>query len=224
VPLPVPVESSSTPRPDVVAIQTGVVLLALLAASSLPGCGSHTTFASRADLGGAAPVERLLVFADVGTMGFTDSMYEGFQTGMTSMLERCGVKSRVVALDFRTVAESRNLVASRELQPNAVLALRPAGGTITVTTLHGAEVSRHVSGLTYELRLFDLESEKVTWRARASVGLTSYGVSSGKDFATGIVSQLRTDGVLRGCRPGDFALPATGDSSRPHGPYGPQVR
>jgi len=67
---------------------------------------------------------------------------------MTSVLERCGVESRSVGLDFRGLQESRNFPASKELQPNPVLALRPAGGTITVTKLHGAEMSRRVSGFT----------------------------------------------------------------------------
>lgn len=211
--------------PDITSSQIGIVLLtALLAASSLLGCGSYTSFASRADLAGAAPIERLLVFADVGTLGFTDEMYEGFRTGMTHALKRCGVESRIVGLDFRDLEEARNFPASKELQPNAVLAFRPAGGTIFVKRMYGVEVSRRVGELDYEIRLFDLQSEKETWQAQASVRLNSYGVSSGQEFASSAVTRLRIDGVLKGCPPEDFARPGTNDPASPYGPYGPPVR
>lgn len=54
--------------------------------------------------------------------------------------------------------------------------------------------------LSFRFELFDLTLDKVTWKARAVLEVTREGTSSGKEFASSIISRLRSDGVLKGCR------------------------
>lgn len=155
-------------------------------------CGGIQTMAfnSRVDLEGAAPIERLLVFANLDS-----SMYDGFQAGMTNMLERCGVGSQILNSGFRGLEESHNFQAAREFQPSTALAIELVRSTI----LPGVE-----SRLVFELRLLDYGSGKVTWLARMEVSLrgsimTGGDRDSGARFAASIIARLRDDGVLKAC-------------------------
>lgn len=203
-----------------------IMLAATLGVSSLASCGGSglhvITFDSRVGFAGAAPVERMLVLADIRSMGFSDAMYDGFEAGMTRVLERCGVRSMTINLDFRGLEDTRKLRASTVLQPNAILVIGRLGGIVTFNT-HESFVRANpqdrpatLSGkpgwsssrLNFELKLLDFKSEKVTWLANVVLDI-SHGsdVASGMDFANSITSRLQTDEVLKGCPPEVFSPP-----------------
>jgi hypothetical protein len=204
------------------------LMAATLRVSTLASCAPVVTaINSSVDLGGTAPVERMLVFANIRSEGFSDAMYDGFEAGMTSGLERCGVRSKAVNLDFRGLEDARKFSVWTELQPNAILVIGRAGGHATFGTdesysqaLHGnrpAELSGTgwtSSRLNYEFKLLDLKSGKVTWVAKVVLDIGGSDDASGNGFAINIISRLQTDGVLKGC-PQEVAPPPV----IPHGSY-----
>jgi hypothetical protein len=143
-------------------------------------------FNSRVDLEGSAPIERLLVFTSL-----TKETYDGFQAGMTNMLEGCGIGSRI--LNSGGLEESPDFqVARREFQPSTDLAI----GLVRGTLLEGVE-----SRLVFELRLLDIGSGKLTWLARMEVSIKprTKDRDFGASFAASIIARLRADGVLKAC-------------------------
>lgn len=144
-------------------------------------------FNSRVDLEGAAPIERLLVFTHFAR---EDPTYDGFQTGMTNMLERCGVGFRSLNAGSGGLEERADVQAAREFHPSTTLAIE-----LVRHTGYGRIERRMV----FELRLLDFRSGKLSWLARMEVSLQRGGRDSGASFAASIIARLQADGVLKTC-------------------------
>ncbi|MFT2139537.1 hypothetical protein, partial [Bacillus cereus] len=60
---------------------------------------------------------------------------------------------------------------------------------------------KQLESLSISFQLIDHRTNKITWSGTAELRMKSEGmVVSGKEFATGLISQLRADGVLMDCR------------------------
>ena len=148
-----------------------------------------------------APIESLLVLAQLEI--FDHETYYGFQEGLTRVLATCGVKSTILRVDPFGLVER----APPGTLPWAALSIVGRGGRIRLTA--GGVGS---GNLDFGLRLFDLKSNKAFWLADGKLtAMTSSHHVDDKDaavrFATDIVSQLRTDGMLTSCPPGKLAKP-----------------
>lgn len=185
-----------------VSIRTFVLMLVAAA------CGeTQTAFNSRAYLDNARPIERLLVLADVKSIGFDDGMYRGFEARMTKLLETCGVKSRIAHKDDLDLEESERehlALIMNEFHPTAALSVRADGGTM----VRGHNYSNITSDLLFGFKLVELGSEKTTWLAKAKFSIQGEYLRQeevGERFATSIVLRLHADGVLSRCPSGTFA-------------------
>lgn len=168
--------------------RASIWIVVVMLAAIQGACGRSRVMAinSRVDLEGSAPIERLLVFTSL-----TEEMYDGFQAGMTIMLEKCGIGSRI--LSSRSLEGSPDFQAARrELQPSTGLAMG---------LVHGIILGEVESQLVFELRLLDFGSGKLTWLARMEVSILQG--TGDKDFgarlAASIIARLRADGVLKAC-------------------------
>jgi len=170
-----------------------IKLTILLWGSSLSGCvgvTGGTVFTSHANLTNAAPVKLLMVLEDVQNGGFDHNMHEGFHVALTSGLTACGVALRILHPDPMDLDLSQYIDANvKEFQPSAMLLINTTGGNI----------GGRPSTLTYDLKLIDLESNRVTWLAKSNFSIWVSDTDSGGGFGISIVSRLRDDGVLMSC-------------------------
>lgn len=180
-----------------------VALAAMLTCSGPAGCTPQVVFNSR--VFEKAPIESLLVLTHLEI--FDHETYYGFQEGLTRVLATCGVKSKIL----RIGPFGRGERAPPGTLPWAALSIVGRGGKVRLTSDLG------LGDLDFGLELFDPKSNKAFWRAdgKLTAKASSHHVHD-KDaavrFATDIVSQLRTDGMLTSCPPGKLAIPKVGAS------------
>ena len=189
-----------------ISLPTWVAALLALWLTTLNGCAKEapiTTFNSRVEAS-AAPLERLLVVANVTSSGFPVKMYEAFQAGLTNRLATCGVPSKVLLVHSSTDPVQRVADASAELAPTATLVIQRDGGDVVRESKRvGYMVTeRTTSRLLFQLEMFDTSSARRTWLARSQFDTRESNTdaeTSAVEFATSIVSRLRDDGILPGC-------------------------
>lgn len=174
-----------------------VALAVVVGGAGAPGCApaARTTFTSQTNVARTAPLERLVVYEDGRATGLTSEMRTGLQTSLAKGFTACGVASAMVPSDLDLDLDGRIGSSVEDFQTAAVLQIEPAGGR-----LH----SKDESQLRFALKLVDLVSQQVTWRANAELDVESGGhvtdeVKFGERLGNSIVSRLRDDGVLPDC-------------------------
>jgi hypothetical protein len=184
------------------------VVALVLVASGSSGCASaKARFNSKADLDGAVPIAKVLVFTNMKSKGFTDRVNAGFEKGLMAGLAACGVKGEILQADPLALDAKEKFQATlATLQPDAALFIKRDGGNITVSS--GGTNSE----LIFELQLVEMKTKKQRWLARSLLNLLTNNVfaddnASGEDFGAGIVNRLQQDGVLKGCPPGGVVPP-----------------
>ena len=140
--------------------------------------------------------DRLMVVVNARSIGFSASMEKGLRDGMQHMLARCGVTARVGDPSIVEGVPDVDLIArGGEVQ----LRIERSGGTIYVGETTGA-LQR--GELRFEVSLVIVPSSEIVWRADAELWITASlggAEKAGRDLARRILTQLRIDGLLRGC-------------------------
>ena len=179
------------------------------------GCASGTnTFKSRTDLASASTIERLLVIDDLADEAFTEQLYAGFKQGISSALETCGVKPRLIQADPMELDPKARLEAiTSEFHPSATLLINAKGGNRVI----GGGVTKNEMSI--EFQVIDASTSKMTWLAKSlyKVGTGSaFGddQASGQQFGTSVVVRMRDDGLLKTCPTGADAWPKADDACR----------
>jgi hypothetical protein len=176
-----------------------IALAAMLGASGGAGCSpGGIRISSTITAESAAPIERLLVLADIKSPVFGDAMYGGFHNGVTAALAMCHVDGRLLHRDPMELDEEERVVrAMKELQPGARLLIKSTGGTLDGST---------PSMRSFRLELLDLASNKVTWQADVMMWDAHHDDrDNGEDLAVHVISRLRADGLLRSCPSGELS-------------------
>jgi hypothetical protein len=177
-------------------------LITLGLAINTLGCASgRVVFNSSADLEAAPPLARVFVLARVKSEGFNEQVYRGFQQSLGLGLASCGVKSELMHVnDLDLDPKERFAQATSRFQPDAILYIREAGGSVIIGT-YGTN-----SDLLFDMRLFDAnKGEKPFWHARSMFSVLTRNLyiddtASGERFAQEIIKRLQADGVLKGCK------------------------
>jgi len=175
----------------------------VLAATGVAGCASpprEATINSEVNLAGAAPIQRVLVIANVDFNEFYQQMADAFREALANRFTLCGVQSQITVSDPLAKDPKGSLASAlQESKATAVLEIdRVPGGGSGVLNGRG-----QLNGLlVFQMKLLDIASQKLMWQARASVNMTGMvddRVPTGVGFATMIASRMRGDGVLRDC-------------------------
>jgi hypothetical protein len=173
-----------------------IALAVVLGGSGVPGCASgRTDIKSQTNLAGTTPIKRLVVYEDGRATGLTSDMRTALQAALAKGFTACGVASTMVASALDLDTSKRVGASAKDFEMAAVLQIEPAAGRVP---------SKDESQLRFALKLVDLASQQVTWRANAEFDVELGGhftdeVKSGERLGTSIVSRLRDDGVLPGC-------------------------
>jgi hypothetical protein len=184
-------------------ISARVAVCASLAIGALAvgaaGCGSTSvTVTSQRRNAPAAPIERLLLFADMKSEAFTATMYRGFTAGLANRLRLCSVRSRAMHRDPLDVDADSHLSATLQaFRPTAAMRVKAIGGQLNKT--NGTLTS---ATLYFDLELIEAVSGAVLWHARSALvysGALYPEWERGVRLATGVVAQLRDDGMLPRC-------------------------
>lgn len=162
-------------------------------------------------VGQPAAIERLLVVADVDPQTFPEPMFDGLHDALTNRLAACGVRPSALYLDPADLGSQDRIAAELgRSHPNAVIMVRGAGSRVIGTRLITGDYA-FKGTMWFDLTVLETRSQAPIWRARAKVDVTvggwSVSAESGAQFATGVVSRLRDDGVLVGCPPREQAWP-----------------
>jgi hypothetical protein len=168
-------------------------IAAAAAAIALAGCEPPATiFRSRADLANTAPIDRLLVLANLDVDG---RVSRGFAGGLENRLAACGVVSQVVLGPI--AADPLAASHGTGFQPSAALLVRSEGGQLTTNQ------DIRYGTLYFGFQLHDAASHKPSWVAKAEFHLATHNsledTLEGVRLATSIATRLRDDGVLPGC-------------------------
>lgn len=166
---------------------------------ALAGCQPPvpaTAFRSRADLAHTAPIERLLVVANLDVDG---RVSRGFTGGLENRLAACGVASQVVVGPI--AADPLDALHSAGgFQPSAALVVRSEGSDLVEIA------NNYKSGTLYfGFQLLDAASRKPSWVAKAAFHIATRNswedTLEGVRLATNLAARLRDDGVLPHCPP-----------------------
>jgi hypothetical protein len=166
------------------------------AAIGLGACAapSVSTLRSTPQLEGAEPLRRLVVYADLEGPGVGHPASVEFEQSVVHRLGRCGVDARVVSADRMdpTPPASRVEAALAAFEAHAVMVVQAAGG----------EINRADNRLNVKLELADVRRPRPSWLADGSAYFSSSDPDGGDGaaFAMLVVTRLRDDGVLTGCR------------------------
>jgi hypothetical protein len=184
-------------RGKVVPVLVAFLLAAAPGTVGVAGCGpARVPIRSKVALENTRPFGRLLVLAKLKDT-FHDPMLHEFEMNLSHVLAKCGVRSRILHVGSRDMIQPRVEEAMVDFGPEAFLEIEPTGGSSY------AYSDRVEHEIIFQLQLVDLESRAQIWLARAQLRAASTDdAAAGSAFASTIVSQLRDDGVLKGC-PGD---------------------
>jgi hypothetical protein len=185
----------------------GVALAILATVSNLAGCrtpASPFTFNSKPNLenaASAAPIDRLLVYADIQSEYFNDQSYKGFQAGLMGRLADCGIASRVLPTGPVNADDPAQIeLIPGEQPPTTAMSIGLSDRKI-YKVYHPGTVT--ISGtLFFELKIFDATSHKVIWLAKSSFEFPSRDDDElhGMQFASNLITRLQDDGMLNRCR------------------------
>lgn len=120
---------------------------------------------------------------------------------MRAGLADCGVESEALHVnDMDLDPERRFRDARARFKPDAMLVVREAGGQVVIGR-YGTS-----SDLIVDMQLFDSKTDKSFWHARSELSLLTRNLyaddgASGERFARDTVERLRTDGLLKNCKP-----------------------
>jgi len=156
---------------------------------------AEPSFGSRLEVASAPPVKRVMVYEDADTPPLEPAMHAAFTAELAHRLEACGLAAQVTTAVGRATDPAEMAASAGAFSADTALVVRQAGGNI----VHGG-----TGDLVFDLRLIELGSHAVTWRARMKLGFasprsSSDAAASGHDFAADIVTRLRDDHALAGC-------------------------
>jgi hypothetical protein len=146
-------------------------------------------------------LSRVLVLAGPKFRDKQEDIYGPLAVSFPSLMERifalCHVEARALRQDEPPNPDERRAVEARaQLRPNAILAITPVGGRVVHVFDQGAV--RLEGQRVFELKLVSADSGQLIWEARVQYDYQGMGLPPG------IVTQLRTDGVLKNCPPGEI--------------------
>jgi len=176
-----------------------IVLVVLVAAFDLEACASAPMYTSKADLAGSAPIHSVLAVHNLRKDDFGFGMFgRGLRASLTSALDACGVKSRILQVDPTDLTLNERIEQNvQEFHPSAVLYIKIIRRETGIfRSQYGTAVTEE---WTFDLGMLDVAANKQIWVARTMSKFKSKYIAPGMDFATSIVSRLRDDSVLKGC-------------------------
>lgn len=176
-------------------------VVATVVAAIAVGCTSGSIIMnSRRSQASAAPIERLLVLANLKSQGFSDSMYDGFSAAFAGQLRACHVEPRVFHAEPGNDDWPRTVAAEAvAFAPSATLLIRATGGV-----LHTRSGVTKAASIVIGLRIDATDTRAELWRAKLVFDVDTGSVwyndtASGERLASLLVDQLRRDGVLDRC-------------------------
>lgn len=178
----------------------GSLVITVVAAIAL-GCASGSiTMNSQRSQAAAAPIERLLVLANLKSQGFSDRMYDGFSAGLAGRLRACHVEPRVFHAEPGNDGWPAGVAAeAKAFAPSATLLIRATGGLLQ--TRAGVTTSASV---VIALRIAATGTGAELWRAKLVFDVDTNSLwyndtASGERLASLLADRLRQDGVLDRC-------------------------
>jgi hypothetical protein len=166
------------------------------------GCASaRTTFNTRADLAGTAPVKRLFVMSHARSAHFGGTVYEAFSSKLGTELTACGVEGVMYSpgeLDLDVKEQVQKIYDG--FKPDVVLVIRRAGGNVST----GSGGSH--KDLNFDLEALDLRAKKTVWKGRSTFSFLTSNMftsdeGSGQKLAAELIGRMAGDGLLKGCPP-----------------------
>ncbi len=169
--------------------------IAVVTCFGVAACLKEVTFESKATLGHAAPIDRMLVVMDVQNQALDADIYRGLEIGLSQRLGSCRIRAKVLH-DMRANPLDPTSTAFQAVQPVAVMSIELASPPYVRNIGFATAVSA-----VFAFKLVDLASHETTWIARSKLEVRSMRshMGLGGRFATEIVSRLRDDGVLASC-------------------------
>lgn len=173
---------------------------ACLAALLVAGCAAPTRIASNKASTYTTTPSRIFIITDIGSEWGAEYA-NAFEQKFSDISKACGVSIRLSKISSLELDDTARQASMKSFEPDALLAIRRNGGTISGAT---------VINMRYDLRLADPVSNKVVWRADASVVRGAYlpMAQRGETVAIEISNKMKADGLYGNCAP--VAIPGPG--------------
>jgi hypothetical protein len=156
----------------------------------IAGCAMNADIRSNKGDDNPHEIKKLFVISQVGIV-LGEEFASTFRNQFTSVVHDCGIGVEISTVDPLELDKNIHTTRMKKYDPDTVMLIERTGGTKSGTSY---------TQVIYEVKLYDVKTEKKFWNARVSiypvVGLIPRG---GDGLATDLINSLKADGIFRSC-------------------------
>ena len=175
-------------------MSAGKTTILALSSLLLCACVAPTQISSNMAQDYTAQPKRLFVITDVGS-DFGDAFANSFQSKLLNIAADCGSALQLSRISTLELDDSARRSEIATFKPDTFLSIRRNGGTKLQ--------SGQIVDIIYDVRLIDIQSKRIVWRAAVTFYRGGTAVVSaaerGTALAVDITNKMKEDHVFRAC-------------------------